>query len=380
MTTNGPAMTKPAQNKLILFLTLKVFSATGGIEKVCRVAGKALFEYGLKNNIPVRVYSMHGPRTGAVKNKYFPTEIFRGFNSARTKFVIRSVLTGRKSHTVILSHINLLLAGWLIKKLRPSVNLILIAHGIEVWKPLSRRHKMMLRSCDHIVSVSRFTADKIKELHGIAPEKLGVLNNCIDPFLEMPEETGRNSELMKRYGFAADDIILLTLTRLSEKDRYKGYDYVLQSMQELIRENKKIKYLLAGSYSEGEKEYIDGLVDKLGIGANVVLSGYVKEDELPAHFSLADIYVMPSVKEGFGIVFVEAMYYGVPAIAANADGSVDALLNGQLGLLIEPADPKAITVAIKKMLADRNKYIPDHDLLMEHFGYEHYKEELEAII
>jgi len=365
---------------LILFLTLKVFSATGGIEKVCRVVGKALYEYGLKNNVPVRVFSMHGPKRAAVGNRYFPAEIFRGFAGARTRFVIRAVLTGKRSQTVILSHINLLLAGWLIKKLRPSVKLILIAHGIEIWKPLSRRHRMMLRSCDEIVSVSRFTADKIKELHGIPEEKCGVLNNCIDPFLAIPEKQERNEALLKRYGFKAEDIILLTLTRLSEKDRYKGYDYILAAMPELISENKNIKYLLAGSYSDEEKKYIDSLIEKFGIANNVVLSGYVEEEELPAHFTLADIYVMPSVKEGFGIVFVEAMYYGVPAIAANADGSVDALLNGRLGLLIDPAKPEAITGAIKKMLTDRKKYIPDHDLLMQHFGYEHYKEELEGVI
>ena len=365
---------------MILFLTLKVFSATGGIEKVCRVAGKAMYEFGLENNTPVNVFSMHGPVNAAKGNIYFPAEIFKGYHSAKFRFVADAVSTGRKSNTVVLSHINLLLVGWLIKKVNPSAKLILIAHGIEVWQPLNARQKMMLKSCDEIISVSNFTAEKITAIHGVPAEKSLVLNNCIDPYLGKPESTAKDISLLKRYGFAADDIILLTLTRLSEKDRYKGYDHVLTSMATLIKENSKIKYLLAGSYDPEEKKYIDGLIETLGIGENVVLSGFIKDEELPAHFLLSDIYVMPSVKEGFGIVFVEAMYYGIPAIAGNEDGSADALLNGKLGLLLDEVTPGAITAAIRKMIAHRQQYIPDHKLLMEHFSYETYKRKLEEIL
>ena len=323
---------------------------------------------------------MHGPGPAAKGNKYFPAENFKGFDGARIKFVKEAVQVGKKADTVVLSHINLILAGWLIKKINPKVKVILIAHGIEVWKPLNRRQLIMLRACDQIVSVSRFTADKIEELHGIPAEKCRVLNNCIDPFFTRPKKKDKDPELMKRYGFAADDIILLTLTRLSEKDRYKGYDYVLKSMEALVKSNPKIKYLLAGSYDEKEKIFIDSLIKSFGLQSNVVLTGYVQEEELPAHFGLADIYVMPSMKEGFGIVFVEAMYYGIPAIAGNADGSVDALLNGQLGLLVNPNDPKAITAAISTMIADPVRFVPDHELLMEHFSYNSYKRKLEEVL
>ena len=330
---------------------------------------------------------MHGPRPAAKGNKYFPAEIFKGFNGARIKYVKEAVQVGKKADTVILSHINLMLAGWLIKKANPKVKIILIAHGIEVWKPLNGRQIMMLKACDEIISVSQFTADKIKELHGIPEEKCRVLNNCIDPFFTRPDKKGKDPELMKRYGFAEDDIILLTLTRLSEKDRYKGYDYVLKSMEALVKTNPKnlpagrqVKYLLAGSYDKKEKEFIESLISQFGLHTHVVLTGYVQEEELPAHFGLADIYVMPSMKEGFGIVFVEAMYYGIPAIAGNADGSVDALLNGRLGLLVNPDDPAAITAAILKMIADPAKFVPDHNLLMEHFSYESYKRKLEEVL
>jgi phosphatidyl-myo-inositol dimannoside synthase len=364
----------------ILLLTLKVFSATGGIEKVCRIKGKALYEHGLENSLPIKIMSMHDPAEAALNNIYFPAEIFKGYNAAKFSFIKDAVKEGVKSETVILSHINLLLAAWLIKKISPHTKIILLAHGIEVWQPLNARKKMMLASCDKIVSVSSFTKDKIIGLHSIESTKCKVLNNCIDPYLIKPLQKNKNIHLLKRYGFTSNDIILLTLTRLSPKDRYKGYAFILAALETLVIKNTKLKYLLAGGCTADEKQFIDGLIKTYKLEKHVVLTGFIKEEELADHFSLADIYVMPSVKEGFGIVFVEAMYYGVPVIASNADGSTDALLQGKLGLLIEPESTLAVMQAIEKMLNQYENYKPNFDILMQNFGYENYKNKLAHIL
>ncbi len=339
-----------------------------------------MYEYGLENSIPIRILSMHDGKEAADDNPYFPADIFSGFEAAKANFILKAVSEGLKSNIVILSHINLLVAAWLIKKASPSTTIILMAHGIEVWKPFTKRQLAMLRACDKIVSVSNFTKEKIQTLHHLPNEKCLVLNNCIDPFLQRPTEKERSFELMKRYGITNNDIVLLTLTRLSFRDRYKGYDYVLTSLVKIVEENKNVKYILAGSYEASEKMYIVEMIARLGLKAHVVITGFLAEEELPAHFELADIYVMPSVKEGFGIVFVEAMYYGTPVIAGNADGSTDALLDGKLGILIKPDDTLAITDALQKMITNKFEYKPNHALLMENFGYENYKRKLEVVI
>ncbi len=323
---------------------------------------------------------MHDSKEAADDNIYFPADIFSGFGAAKATFIMQAVREGIKSKVVILSHINLLVAAWLIKKVSPSTTIILMAHGIEVWKPLSKRRAMMIGVCDKIVSVSSFTKDKIIALHQLPKEKCLVLNNCIDPFLQRPSIKKRSPKLMQRYSIDENNIVLLTLTRLSARDRYKGYGYVLESLVEIINDYKNIKYILAGGYEDAEKMYIDDIVAKFGLQDNVIITGFLVEEELAEHFALADIYVMPSVKEGFGIVFVEAMYYGTPVIAGNADGSTDALLQGKLGLLIEPDNTKAITEALQKMIANRKIYEPNHELLMDNFGYEKYKERLEEVL
>jgi phosphatidyl-myo-inositol dimannoside synthase len=339
-----------------------------------------LYEYGLEKSIPIRILSMHDAKEAADDNPYFPADIFSGFNAAKGTFIMQAVSEGIKSNVVILSHINLLVAAWIIKKISPNTTIILMAHGIEIWKPLTARKLMMLAACDKIVSVSSFTKNKIIALHQLQTEKCLVLNNCIDPFLLRPSVKKRNADLVQRYRINENDVVLLTLTRLSFRDRYKGYGYVLQSLEEVVQSHKNIKYILAGGYEESEKDYIEEMIAILRLQNNVIITGFLAEEELAAHFALADIYVMPSVKEGFGIVFVEAMYYGTPVIAGNADGSTDALLQGKLGLLIEPDNTTAITEALQKMIINKKAYEPDHELLMDNFGYEHYKRRLAEVL
>ncbi len=357
----------------ILFVTLKIFSATGGIEKVCRVAGKALYEHSIENNLTIQVYAMHGMKNASERNRYFPSELFRGFGGNKIKCILASIRKGIKSRIILVSHINLLPIAWVIKMISPSTKVLLFAHGIEVWQPLGRFKKMMLNSCDRIISVSNFTNDKIQELHQIPKEKCFVLNNCLDPFLPIPGKLDRELNLRKRYGIGEKELLLFTLTRLSAKERYKGYDFVMEALVHLKKEYPGIRYLLAGSYDKEEKEFLDNHIQKLGLQEQVLMPGFIADDEIAAHFSMADIYVMPSRKEGFGIVFIEAMYYGLPAIAGNRDGSVDALCNGKLGLLVNPTDVQEIREAIEKMLANMNAYKPNRELLLQHFSFSNYK-------
>lgn len=364
----------------ILFLTLKVFAATGGIEKVCRVAGKVMYETSISKGLRSQVYSMYDRQEDADDNKYFPSEMFRGFGKARIKFIYAAIQKGRETDTVILSHINLLLVGWLIKKVSPTTKIILFAHGIEVWNSLRPRQRMMLQCCERIISVSNYTSEKIKEMHHIPSSKCMVLNNGLDPFLPVGFDSVIKDALRTKYGYKKDDKIIFTLTRLSSRERYKGYDKVLQALLSLKKDYPDIRYLLAGSYDAKEKQHLDKMINDMSLQGNVHIAGFIPEESLVAHFSMADMYVMPSIKEGFGIVFIEAMYYGLPVIAGNKDGSTDALCNGELGILVDPLDVHAIEVAIRKIVVNKNAYTPSRKLLMEHFSYENYKARLEKLI
>lgn len=364
-----------AANKTLL-LTLRVFSLTGGIEKVNRLLGKALYELGLQYGGTTQIYSMYGRTGKADENKYFPQNLFRGFGDNKVRYVLRSVRTGVRCRHIILSHINLLLVGYLVKLFRPGVKLILIAHGIEVWRPIPSWKKRMLSRCDLILPVSHFTKEKMKELYGLPESRFSVFNNCLEPFLEQPLQKEKDRGLLERYGIDKTDRIMLTVSRMSDSEKYKGYDKVMETMPDLLSAHPELRYLLVGKYDEKEKKRLDAMIGRLGLKNHVAFAGFVDDAEMPAHFGLADLFIMPSEKEGFGIVFIEAMFYGLPVIAGNRDGSVDALMNGQLGLLVDPESKEEISDAIEKVLVDRNRYLPDRDKLFENFSYTWYKRKI----
>lgn len=344
-----------------------------------KVAGKALYEIAMEQGYQFHLSSMYDEQQD-VDEKYIPADNFTGYGINKLKFIRKCVQQGINQDVVVLSHVNLLLAGCLIKLVSPKTKLVLIAHGIEVWAHFSGYKKYMLRRCDKILTVSAYTKSVMMELNHLPEEKFTVLNNCLDPFLDPPQAGEKDPQLLQRYQLKNTDTVLMTLTRLAAREQYKGYDMVIESLPGLLKEHPGLKYLVVGKYDEKERARLDTLIQQKGLQGRVIFAGFIPDKELAGHFNLADIYIMPSTKEGFGIVFIEAMYYHKPVIAGNKDGSVDALLSGQLGLLINPDSSVEVSNAINEMLADKEKYNPDQKKLMNHFSYPVYKEKWRKVL
>ncbi len=367
-------------NNKILFLTLRVFSAKGGIEKVCCVFGKALQEICTESQCSLQILSSHDKTIDAVGNQYFPIQLFSGFGNNRFLFVLNAFLKGIQSNLIVISHVNLLPVGWLIKKIAPNRRLVMLAHGIEIWSlPLGIKKKM-LNACDEILCVSQFTKDKIAAFPISKNIKLTVLNNCIDPYLESQYNNDNIINLRKKYNIDQTDKVLFTLARLDANERYKGYDRVIMALAAIEKKTYNFKYIIGGSSDEIERNYVLELIKKHNLEGRVILTGFIPDEDLKDYFQMSDLYIMPSLNEGFGIVFIEAMFYGVPVIAGNTDGSVDALLNGALGQLVNPTNVDEIKNAIISHLETDVNRRPDYNLLMTHFSYDQYKKKLLPII
>ena len=366
-------------NQKVLFLTLNLFSGNGGIEKVCKVVGKALSEILKEEGGRLEVLAMHD-KSGDINSIYFNPSLYRSYKGEKFKFTIAGIKKGTESNIVLISHINLLIIGFAIKVLSPKTRVVLFAHGIEVWPKLPSWKRKFLNKLDHIVSVSNYTRDVLINFQKIDPAKCSVINNCLDPFLPKATSIKKDAGLMNKYNMKESDVVLLTLSRLSSRDREKGYEKVLTAMKQLLPLYPTLKYLVVGKYNEQEKIWLDGIIQQLDLQDRVTMTGYVSESDLPAYFGLSDVYVMPSTKEGFGIVFIEAMFYGKPVIAGNKDGSVDALVNGKFGLLIDPNDQQQLTTGIKRVIDKPHDFIPSQQELLKHFGFHKYKSQIKDLL
>lgn len=368
--------------KRVLFLTLKVFGFTGGIEKVCRTICRALYDLSEESSVDSMVFSMYDHNSDR-DSRYLKKQQFRGFSENRKLFVIKSFLRGINSDVVMLSHVHLLSVAYLIKRFRPKTKVFLLAHGIEIWKKFPEPKLKALKRLDKIICVSQFTADKIRAIHDINVDQLEILNNCLDPFYYFPDNFSKPQQLLKRYGLTAAHTILMSLSRLSSSEKYKGYDNTLAILPQLIEKYPNVVYVIAGKYDEDEYIRINKIITKHKIDKEVKVIGFVDEAEISDHFLLADIFVLPSKKEGFGIVFIEAMASGLTVVGGNKDGSVDALKNGELGELIDPDNLKQIEQTLSKLLASpatkEDKLILQKKVA-EVFGYEQYKQRLKGLL
>ena len=142
--------------------------------------------------------------------------------------------------------------------------------------------------------------------------------------------------------------MILTVGRLNAAEAYKGYDQIIRAMPRILQEIPNAHYLIAGKGDDAVR--VNSLIDEMGIGSHVTLAGFVPDHELAAHYRMADVFAMPSTGEGFGIVYLESMACGVPVLAGNLDGSVDALAYGELGVLVDPRSVDQISSGLIRLL------------------------------
>lgn len=365
--------------KDVLLLTLKSFCQTGGIEKVNRILMKVGTDLG-KNHL-IRFNTMDA-YDDLPNSKYISPNRFKGFKGNIIYFIWKASLKGCKCDAVILSHINSAWVGIIIKTLSPKTKIYVLAHGIEVWRKLSYHKKYLLHIADYILPVSAYTKDILVTKDEINPSKCIILNNCIDPYFNSEFKEDIRLKIEKETGFNKNHQILLTLTRLSSSDKYKGYDQVIYAVSIIRKTNPNIRYIIAGKYDEQEYNRINLLIAHYDVANEVKLAGFIKNEEVSTYFALADIFVMPSKKEGFGIVFIEAMACGLAVIGGNQDGSLDALRHGEMGTLINPDNNEELIQAITDNLNNNIHF--DHLEMVKkteaYFGYAQYRQQVQNII
>lgn len=361
----------------ILFLTLNTYSLTGGIEKVCRVLADVLNDFISEKKIGnATTLSFHDKLNEHNRANY------RSFGSNKILFSIATFRASLKADVVILSHINLLIFAKLIKGLYPKKRIVLIAHGIEVWKPLAIWKTKFLKQIE-VWAVSKYTADKMQNLHQLYAKNIKVLPNGLPKEFAFANLPKTRTDLLKRFGVEKDAQVILTVCRLSSAEKYKGYDLVILALKDLIKSNPGLCYFIVGKADEMELIRVRKLISSCGLEKNVILTGYVDDNLLAEFYQNADIFAMPSKGEGFGIVFIEAIAKGCDVLAGNADGSVDALLNGKIGTLVDPEDSGTIYSSLLKMIETPagNELIAERqELVKANFGFERYKANVAEVL
>jgi phosphatidyl-myo-inositol dimannoside synthase len=371
-------MYKKRGNNKLLFVVLYAFSQMGGIEKFNRSFIKALSELKETSFAELFVHSLYDSKEDT---SYTGGKGYVFFKSKRFLFLIKTIYQSFKSDIIIIGHLNLAIVGVIARSVFKK-KVVVICHALEIIEPVKGIKKKLLKDAEVVLAVSDFTKGLLIEQQGVEQTKIIIFPNTIDPYFNVPGSFQKPSYLQERYGISAEDKILFTLARLSSNEKYKGYDSVIRALGNIKKKHPSTRYFIGGKADEQEKKYVEKLISENNLENDVQLLGYIKDEEVADHFQLSDVFVMPSAKEGFGIVFLEAMTCGLQVVAGDKDGSTDALLKGRVGKLVNPYDVNSIQQGIIDLL-NNAQHVDKKQLqqtMLENFGYPVFKGRLKRII
>jgi len=207
--------------------------------------------------------------------------------------------------------------------------------------------RLALLNTSFVTAVSSYLAVRARKFG--YKDKLEIIPNGVDIKLftsEMTKEITRDST-RENLGFNKDDIILVTTSRLSVKN---GIEDVIKALPRLA---DNVKFVIFG---EGKLENkLKKLRKDLNVLERVIFEGFVSHDEMPKYLKASDIFIRPSLSEGMGNSFIEAMATKIPVIATQIGGIVDFLRDGETGYFCKPQDPDSIVETVNKVINDPKK-------------------------
>jgi len=187
--------------------------------------------------------------------------------------------------------------------------------GLNVNSDVFAIEKQGFEMADKVAAVSNFTKEKVEANYGIDKNKIAVIHNAVDHI----RDSSGNSSYKWQGGKAK---LVLFLGRLTLQ---KGPDYFLLTAKKVADKNPDVYFAMAGS-GDMQRQLINQAID-LGISDKVIFTGFLRGDDLNKIYQMADLYVMPSVSEPFGITALEAADRGTPILISKQSGVSEVIKN-----------------------------------------------------
>jgi phosphatidylinositol alpha-1,6-mannosyltransferase len=236
-----------------------------------------------------------------------------------------------------------------------AARIIATTHGHEAgWTTLPAARLLLRRiaaGVDVVTYLGDYTRSRLAPALGPHADRLRRLVPAVDSSLFAPDRGGvdRRTELG-----LADRAVVVCVSRLMPR---KGQDRLVEALPAIRRRVPEAALVLVGGGPIRDR--LTDSARRLGVGDDVVITGSVEHEALPAWYGVGDVFAMPCRErlggldiEGLGMVFLEAAACGLPVVAGRSGGSVDAVRDGETGLLVDGGDVGSVADAVAALLAD----------------------------
>ncbi|MFK5979031.1 MAG: glycosyltransferase family 4 protein [Rhizobiaceae bacterium] len=347
-----------AQSRTFLGTTL-LAAGHGGIARVARMTAKTLIDHGndptilsLLDETPVRIANKEAALARGSRFNYIARCHAAAFFHDR--FLYDSVGTAR--------------AHPRIPGLRRPYGVWI--HGVEVWDGLSADRERALRAADFVLVNSQFTLDKFQEIHG-------PLTNAHVCWLATEEDEPPH----KIHKF--DGTPTAFLIGRSDKDNFrKGHKEVIESWAQVTAAIPDAELYIAGG-GDG-LDLLRETASLSPVSDRIHILGFVPEADMPELWSKAHVFVQPSWKEGFGLVYAEAMRQGLPVIASVHDAGQEVNVDGTTGYNVDLNKPEELAERIISLLSNpglaKTMGRAGQDRWQEHFRFSAFSARLMSLL
>jgi glycogen synthase len=210
-------------------------------------------------------------------------------------------------------------------------------HGVERW---------ITNRADRVIACSYYMREQVADIFDVDEERIAVIPNGIDPddlrYQDEPELERLRSEFA-----APDEKLVLLIGRLVYE---KGFQLALEAMPRVLEEAPGTRFLVAGSGTHEEELHRQAA--ELGLEEHGTFLGWIGDDVLHSLYRIADVCVVPSIYEPFGLVALEAMASGCPCIVADTGGLREVVPDDGAGLRFRARDPEALADVAVRVLCD----------------------------
>ena len=219
--------------------------------------------------------------------------------------------------------------GWVDKHPQSHI------HGVERW---------MANRADRLITCSAYMRDHVADVYGLEESRITVIPNGIDPSELVP--VADLDELRARYAAPEERLVLLVGRLVYEK----GFQLALEALPGLIERVGNVRFIIAGSGTH-EAELREQAT-QLGLDEHGTFLGWIGDDVLHSLYRIADLTVVPSIYEPFGLVALEAMASGCPCLVSDTGGLREVVPNESVGLRFRSRDPRSLGVMAERLLTD----------------------------
>jgi glycogen(starch) synthase len=218
--------------------------------------------------------------------------------------------------------------GWVDKHPQSHI------HGVEKW---------ITNRADKVIACSAYMREHIADIYALEEAQVNVIPNGIDPEDLRPMD---NLEQLRSAFAAPDEKLVLLVGRLVYE---KGFQVALEALPTLIENVGNVRFLIAGSGTHEEE--LKAQAEKLGLMEHGTFVGWIGDDVLHSLYKIADLTVVPSIYEPFGLVALEAMASGCPCIVADT-GGLREVVTENVGLRFQSRDPESLAKMAEQVLTD----------------------------